>query len=204
MALVLCGVIISLPRSTNKNTLSTTAVTPIPNIAAIENAGAVLGASSNSLIFTTTIPPTLTPIPITVGVVSLPNITFAKNMKISGKLPRVCLNTDGNFCQANLAKVGQCTGGICGATALTFTVTPDANGNWTDTVPAGLDPGSYEVTIKDASGNVLEVTKFTVVTKSVLPNTGVVDDLLYISVGGFVLLLVAAFFSRRKKIKMFR
>ena len=127
--------------------------------------------------------------------------TFKAKTKIiiSGIVPNQCLNTDGNFCQANIDHVGVCLNGVCAATSLTFTVTPDANGKWNYTVPAGLEPGDYQVTIKDQNGNILEITTFTVTSS--LPNTGVNEILIVVSVGVGLIVLAMLFrksFRRNK------
>ena len=130
---------------------------------------------------------------------------------LHGNLPSQCLNTDGYFCAASVSKVGICINGICGATNLTFNVTPDANGNWSYTIPTGLDPGDYSVTIKDQSGKVLEVSNFTVSNQSTavltntsvpvsnknLPNTGVVDDTLKVLDIGAVIVLISFILSKK-------
>ncbi|MEI7604012.1 MAG: LPXTG cell wall anchor domain-containing protein [bacterium] len=178
-----CGVLIVNFQNSNTDNSSNTS-------------GRVAGAQD---VITPTIKPTTIVKKLSTTVTATPIIkylgTFAGNTKItlSGKLPILCLNTDGNFCKAAMTQVGTCHNGVCAATQLNFTVVPDANGNWSYSIPEGLDPGDYEVTIKDASGKVLEVTKFTVTSKTKstnLPNTGIMEDILMPSI---IILLITIF-----------
>lgn len=151
------------------------------------------------------------PIQSSVVINNLPTKFNSKSpITLNGTLPSKCINTDGFFCTAQISKVGSCHNGVCGATALSFTVTPDANGNWSYTVPAGLDAGDYQVTIKDQNGNVLETTNFTVTNQAVatttvsnpknLPNTGVTENIIFSVVTSlFIIITSIIIFNKNSK-----
>ena len=213
---VVSTLFVSLMLITNNNPVSINSTSQ--NTASIDQTGSVQGVSDFA---TTTLIPYTSPYTsytqtnytpqTTTNVLSTVRIFNAKSpIVLSGKLPSTCVNTDGFFCKADVSKVGTCHNGVCGATALEFSVTPDTNGNWSYPVAGGLDPGDYQVTIKDQTGKVLEVTNFTVINQSTatttiqggknLPNTGVGENIIIsLLASGLIIALSYAFFIKKGK-----
>lgn len=178
LTVLICSSVILANFNSTPSDVSAVSPTSNAGIAQVDNTGFVQGAFDEITITPTTIVPNKR----TLG-------TFKKGQPInlSGSVPTLCLNTDGNFCQANISKAANCANGVCAATSLTFTVTPDVDGHWAYSVPTGLDPGDYQVTIKNPSGTILEVITFTIANSTTnttgkdtgLPNTGLIEDIFF-------------------------
>ena len=80
----------------------------------------------------------------------------------------------------------------------TYLVSPDSNGNWQVIASDNLDNGTHTASTYDVSGTLIQTINFTVDNTS-LPNTGIFDNTLFVTIAAVGLISASTILITRKK-----